>query len=773
VLSVLVLATALQDAKAQVSGGVRRPRGIYTVVDLETIDDLKKANPSITTAELHTYFSNLYSRVLENPALSGGLAIQVGWERLNPSPPSTAQPYDWSYLDDVFASVSTWNASNPGKAPKTIQMIVFAGFFTPQWVLDQIPSCDGLFMSPPQTPASNCGKATFIGYFEPHDDHTVLPMPWNPVYKSSFRAFLTAFAARYGAKPALVSMAVSGPTAASTEIILPKDGLTPDQTQFGGISPNDMWLRLFAFTYPTQPAYQKSDQAFIDEWNAAIDMFGGIFDGTTLMVSMGILPDFSNTGFTVPAAFKDDCAVPDMNCAAQTTILSHYVDPAVGGANAKGTSFDGLNGVVGGLNGILTKRVAQSTAQLPPPSAQILGGQQMGTGFSTGGIAFGCASLFPPDAGDKPAACTIPSTCTANACIPVACIPQACLAPGVVPADLAGFTIFGNVPARYLIPPEQAAYNILRKYFDGTPAASSFGGTPGTVPENYLQIYSADFLYAAAHVNAPAQVVQTGGAIESVTAQDQLNLASQKLLEISEPAPAIAAVANAEGESPVIAPNTWVDIKGVNLAPVGFDRTWGGPDFVNNKMPTALSGVSATVNGKSAFVYYVSPTQVNILTPPDAMSGPVQVQVTAYGQTSASFTAQAQALSPSFFVFTGGRYVAATHANGSYLGPASLYPGSTTPAKPGETVVLYANGFGPVSNPIVSGSAVQSGNLSPLPLVKIGGIAATVTFAGLVAPGEFQFNVVMPANTPAGDQPITATYNGLVTQSGTLITVQP
>jgi uncharacterized protein (TIGR03437 family) len=271
----------------------------------------------------------------------------------------------------------------------------------------------------------------------------------------------------------------------------------------------------------------------------------------------------------------------------------------------------------------------------------------------------------------------------------------------------------------------------------------------------------------------PAQVVKTDGTIVSMTAQDQLNLASQKLLEISEPAPAIAAVANAEGESPVIAPNTWVDIKGVNLAPVGFDRTWGGPDFVNNKMPTALSGVSATVNGKSAFVYYVSPTQVNILTPPDAMSGPVQVQVTAYGQTSASFTAQAQALSPSFFVFTGGRYVAATHANGSYLGPASLYPGSTTPAKPGETVVLYANGFGPVSNPIVSGSAVQSRNLSPLPLVKIGGIAATVTFAGLVAPGEFQFNVVMPANTPAGDQPITATYNGLVTQSGTLITVQP
>ena len=125
---------------------------------------------------------------------------------------------------------------------------------------------------------------------------------------------------------------------------------------------------------------------------------------------------------------------------------------------------------------------------------------------------------------------------------------------------------------------------------------------------------------------------------------------------------------------------------------------------------------------------------------------------------SASFTAQAQALSPSFFVFNGGPYVAATHANGTLLGPASLYPGSTTPAKPSETIVLYANGFGQTSTPVVSGSILQSGILSPLPVIKIGGVAATVQFAGLVAPGEFQFNVVVPSSLANGDQTITATY---------------
>src|ERR1035441_4484260 len=99
--------------------------------------------------------------------------------------------------------------------------------------------------------------------------------------------------------------------------------------------------------------------------------------------------------------------------------------------------------------------------------------------------------------------------------------------------------------------------------------------------------------------------------------QNILNLASQQLLAISEPAPVITKVANAEGESPLIAPNTWVEIKGENIAMVGFDRIWGASDIVNSAMPTALNGASATVNGKSASVYYVSPSQVDILTPPN------------------------------------------------------------------------------------------------------------------------------------------------------------
>jgi uncharacterized protein (TIGR03437 family) len=57
-------------------------------------------------------------------------------------------------------------------------------------------------------------------------------------------------------------------------------------------------------------------------------------------------------------------------------------------------------------------------------------------------------------------------------------------------------------------------------------------------------------------------------------------------------------------------------------------------------------------------------------------------------------------------------------------------------------------------------------------VVIIGGIAAKVIFAGLVVPGEFQFNVVVPDGVPDGDNTVTAVYSGLSTQSGVLLTVQ-
>ena len=237
--------------------------------------------------------------------------------------------------------------------------------------------------------------------------------------------------------------------------------------------------------------------------------------------------------------------------------------------------------------------------------------------------------------------------------------------------------------------------------------------------------------------------------------------------------PLVSLVANAEGEQITIAPNTWVEIKGSNLAPAGDARIWKTADFTGDRMPIALDGVSATVNGKNAYVYYISPTQINILTPPDALPATPDIVVTNNGATGAAFTAIAQVTAPSFFVFSDDMHVAAVHLDGTLVGPVSFsVPGYTfSPATPGELISVYANGFGPTSSAVVSGSSTQGGTLSPLPAITVGGLNAAVQFAGLVSPGLFQFNMTVPATLADGDHAISAAYGGATTQPGTLLAV--
>jgi uncharacterized protein (TIGR03437 family) len=282
---------------------------------------------------------------------------------------------------------------------------------------------------------------------------------------------------------------------------------------------------------------------------------------------------------------------------------------------------------------------------------------------------------------------------------------------------------------------------------DGGPAANALLSSP-----NDVALDSAGNLYIAdANNNRVRRILGAGAGANAG-------------------APAVAMIANAFGETAVIAPNTWVEIKGNNLAPSGHTRIWGDADFVGGSMPTSLDGVNVTVNGKNAFVYYISPTQINILTPPDPLPANVDVRVNN-GAAATSMNVAGASTSPSFFVFDAS-HVTAIHADGSIIGPANLYPGVSTPAKPGETIIIYANGLGTTSSPIVSGSPSQSGTLPVLPVIKIGGATAAVQFAGLVSPGLYQLNIAVPDTASNGDLPITGTYNGVAMQSGVTLAVQ-
>jgi uncharacterized protein (TIGR03437 family) len=234
-----------------------------------------------------------------------------------------------------------------------------------------------------------------------------------------------------------------------------------------------------------------------------------------------------------------------------------------------------------------------------------------------------------------------------------------------------------------------------------------------------------------------------------------------------------------------ITQNGWVEIKGNNLVPATTPAAgviWSSaPEFAQGKMPTSIGGVSVTINGKAAYTYYYcsaatsacASDQVNVLAPLDTTTGPVQIVVTNGSALSAPFTATLQTGVPSFFLFSGS-YTVATHANGTLLGPTTLYPGLSTPATRNESIVLYGTGFGLPSTSIALGSSSQSGSLPTLPVCRIGTDNAPVAFAGLIAPGLFQLNVTVP-NTAAttGDRPVTCTYNGATTPATDLITVNP
>src|SRR5262245_7484715 len=235
--------------------------------------------------------------------------------------------------------------------------------------------------------------------------------------------------------------------------------------------------------------------------------------------------------------------------------------------------------------------------------------------------------------------------------------------------------------------------------------------------------------------------------------------------------PTISSVVNGGSFQPGISDNMYVSILGSNLG-TSDARTWDS-DIKGNQLPTTVAGTSVKINNKDAFIYYVSPTIVNVLSPIDTATGPVSVQLTYNGTASDSVTAQMAQFSPAFFIFNNDKYIAARHADFSLLGPTNLYPGLSTPAKPGETVLLYGNGFGPTSPAATNGQLVTTAlTATNAVTMQIGGVTVTPAFVGLVASGEFQINVQIPDSAPNGDVPVVATVGGVSSVANTFISVQ-
>jgi uncharacterized protein (TIGR03437 family) len=229
--------------------------------------------------------------------------------------------------------------------------------------------------------------------------------------------------------------------------------------------------------------------------------------------------------------------------------------------------------------------------------------------------------------------------------------------------------------------------------------------------------------------------------------------------------PVISAVSDNLIDGGPVTPGGWFYVKGTELSET--TRIWGGSDFPDpTALPTDLNGVEVLVNGVPVPVYFISPGQVNAQVPSN-VSGTITVQVVRLGLPSNTLTAPVAQIQPSLYFYQAGSksYAAALFADYSIMGDPAVVPG-TRKAKAGDVIQLYASGLGPS----LSGSPVTS----PVPItgvsVTIGSTDAPVTFAGLVAPGQFQVNFTVP-QLAAGEYSIQVSASGKTSQANILFEI--
>jgi uncharacterized protein (TIGR03437 family) len=236
-----------------------------------------------------------------------------------------------------------------------------------------------------------------------------------------------------------------------------------------------------------------------------------------------------------------------------------------------------------------------------------------------------------------------------------------------------------------------------------------------------------------------AALYNDGSPASQVTLAPYDGILLQRQTSVPAPASRVNSVVNAASYQPALASGGFVSIVGTGFA--NSSRTWTPSDFSSGNLPTSLDGVSVTINGKPAYVEYISPRQINALAPDDDTIGQVQVQVTTPQGPSYSGTVLKQKLSPAFFTYQSGTasYVAAVHLDGTLVGPAGT---SSRAAVAGEVIEIYGTGFGPTepASP-TSQSISQPAPLSLPTTVTIGGVDAQVLWAGLVSSGLYQLNV--------------------------------
>jgi uncharacterized protein (TIGR03437 family) len=196
-------------------------------------------------------------------------------------------------------------------------------------------------------------------------------------------------------------------------------------------------------------------------------------------------------------------------------------------------------------------------------------------------------------------------------------------------------------------------------------------------------------------------------------------------------------------------------------------------------LPTSLGGVQVLINNVAVPIFYADAGQVDIQIPYYLSTGQVTVQVMRNGQPGNRVSATIDSTAPRLFALRqlaaapdGSAYGVVLNSDGTLALPTNL-GGGAHPAHRGDVVTIYALGLGPTLPIVLTGDPAPSNEplarvTNPIQVLYGGGSAASVTatpiYAGLAPTyaGLYQVNVLIPANAPTGNVPVSITVPGHV-----------
>ncbi|HAI10645.1 MAG TPA: hypothetical protein DCM28_03005 [Phycisphaerales bacterium] len=188
-----------------------------------------------------------------------GMTLCMQWRELNPQP----GVYRWELIDDVLADVA--------KHGKLLNLGIFAGIQSPQWVMDQL-----------QEPFTFQRKRHGGEIANNAASEGVLPLPWDQTYTRLWLELNRQLAARYHDHPSIGYLQLHG---------------------IGG-SAMEMSIRLKPSEYDRFRQAGYSVARYTRCWENLVDQFAELWPRKPLMLTLGTVPADEGTAL-VPDTARD------------------------------------------------------------------------------------------------------------------------------------------------------------------------------------------------------------------------------------------------------------------------------------------------------------------------------------------------------------------------------------------------------------------------------------------------------------------------------------